>query len=38
MVEHLPDRAVRESIAVNLTMLERMDGILRDLELDLVRF
>ncbi len=38
VVEHFPDRAVRESIAVDLAMLERMDGILRDLELDLVRF
>jgi len=37
VAEHFGDRAVRRSIAVDLALLERYDGILRDLELDLVR-
>ena len=37
VVEHFGERAVRQSIAVDLALLERYDSILRDLELDLVR-
>jgi transposase len=37
VAQHFGDRAVRRSIAVDLALLERYDGILRDLELDLVR-
>jgi len=37
VAEHFEERAVRRSIAIDLALLERMDGILRELELDLVR-
>ncbi len=37
VAEHFEDRAVRRSVAVDLALLERMDGIVRELELDLVR-
>jgi len=37
VVEHFEDHAVRQSIAVDLSLLERYDEILRDLEGDLVR-
>ena len=37
VAEHFEERAVRQSIAVDLSLLERYDEILRDLELDLVR-
>jgi transposase len=37
VAEHFPDPAVRQSIALDLALLERYDTLLRDLELDLVR-
>jgi len=37
VVDHFGDRAVQRSMAVDLALLERYDGILRELELDLVR-
>jgi len=37
VAEQFGDRAVRQSIAVDLAMLERYDEVLRDLERDLVR-
>ena len=37
VAEHFPDRAVRQSIELDLALLERYDDLLRDLELDLVR-
>jgi transposase len=37
VAEHFPDRAVRQSIALDLALLERYDELLRGLELELVR-
>jgi transposase len=37
VAEHFPDRAVRQSIAVDLALLERYDELISDLEADLVR-
>jgi transposase len=37
VVEHFEERAVRQSIAVDLALLERYNEILRDLELEVVR-
>lgn len=37
VAEHFPDPVVRQSIALDLALLERYDDLLRDLELSLVR-